>query len=124
LLLVRTKHLIVLQRLAMIAAWAMLVFIAYATMSPIQQRPTLPMPTGYQHLLAFVLLGALFATAYPRPVVLAVVIVIGSAVLLEAAQLLTADRHGRVIDAIEKIAGGTIGISLTQVMLLIAFGRR
>jgi hypothetical protein len=36
--------------------------------------------------------------------------VLGSAVLLELAQLLTIDRHARVHDAIEKMSGGTLGI--------------
>ena len=37
-------------------------------------------------------------------------IVLGSAVVLEFVQLLTPDRHGRIPDAVEKIAGGAVGI--------------
>jgi hypothetical protein len=35
----------------------------------------------------------------------------GSAALVEVLQLLTPDRHGRLLDAIEKIVGGAVGIA-------------
>ncbi len=44
-------------------------------------------------------------------------IVLGSAALLEGLQLLTADRHVRVSDAVEKMAGGGLGIAAGQVIL-------
>jgi VanZ family protein len=44
-------------------------------------------------------------------------IVLGSAVLLEIVQLLTPDRHGRIQDAIEKIAGGVVGIVAARAIL-------
>jgi VanZ family protein len=99
-----------LHKLIGLAAWGLLAFIAYATISPIQVRPTLPTSTSFEHLAAFAVLGALFSLAYPRQVALVCLIVLGSAVLLELLQLLTPDRHGRVPDAIEKIAGGVVGI--------------
>jgi VanZ family protein len=99
------------------AAWALLAFIAYATISPIQDRPTLPTSTSFEHLAAFAVLGALFSLAYPRQVALVCLIVLGSAVLLELLQLLTPDRHGRVPDAIEKMAGGVVGIVVARAIL-------
>jgi len=47
-------------------------------------------------------------------------IVIGGAVLLEFAQLLTADRHGRV----EKMVGGAMGIVASKVILHFERARR
>jgi VanZ family protein len=99
-----------LHKFITLAAWGLLAFIAYATISPIQIRPTLPTSTSFEHIVAFAVLGALFSLAYPRQVALVCLIVLGSAVLLELLQLLTPDRHGRVPDAIEKIAGGVAGI--------------
>jgi hypothetical protein len=61
-------------------------------------------------LVAFVVVGALFAAAYPRHIVLASLVVIGAAILLEAFQLLEPSRHGRLFDASVKIAGGLIGL--------------
>ena len=105
------------QKLATILAWVLLIFIAFATLSPIQDRPTLPTSSSLEHLAAFAVLGVLFRIAYPRHTILAVMIVLGSAALLEGLQLLTADRHVRVSDAVEKMAGGGLGIAAGQVIL-------
>jgi hypothetical protein len=106
-----------LRKLIPVAAWALLAFFAYATISPIQVRPTLPVPTSFEHLTAFAVLGLLFCLAYPRHIALVCLIVLGSAVLLEIMQLLTPDRHGRIQDAIEKMAGGVLGIVAGRVIL-------
>jgi hypothetical protein len=98
------------HKLIGLAAWGLLAFIVHATISPIQDRPTLPTSTSFEHLAAFAVLGVLFCLAYPRQIGLVCLIVLGSAVLLEIMQLLTPDRHGRIPDGIEKMAGGAIGI--------------
>ena len=105
------------QKLARIAAWVVLCYIAYATLSPIAARPTLPSSSSIEHVAAFAVLGTLFCLAYPRHVVLVCMIVLGAAVLLELAQLITPDRHARAQDAIEKVAGGAAGILAGQAML-------
>jgi VanZ family protein len=105
------------QKLTNVAAWTLLAFIAYATISPNQDRPTLPTSTSFEHIAAFAVLGGLFCLAYPRHIILVCLIVLGSAVLLEFAQLLTPDRHGRVQDAIEKMAGGAVGIVAGRAIL-------
>jgi hypothetical protein len=112
------------QKLITVAAWALLAFIVYATISPIQDRPRLPTSVSLERFGAFLVLGALFCLAYPRQAMLVCLIVIGSAVLLEFAQLLTADRHGRVHDAIEKMVGGAMGIVASKVILHFERARR
>ena len=95
------------------AAWALLAAITYATLSAIQNRPTLPTTftsVSFERFAAFAVLGLLFCLAYPRQFVLVCLIVLGSAVLLEILQLLAPDRHGRIQDSIEKILGGVAGI--------------
>ena len=99
-----------LRKLIAIAGWALLAFIAYATISRIQYRPTLPISSSFERLAAFAVLGALFCLAYPRHIALVCLIVLGAAVMLEFVQLLTPDRHGRILDAAMKIAGGASGI--------------
>src|SRR5260370_29703584 len=106
-----------LHKLIGLAAWGVLAFNLYATISPIQGRPTLLTSTSFEHLAAFAALGALFSLAYPRQVALVCLIVLGSAVLLEILQLLTPDRHGRVPDAIEKMAGRVICIPGVRAIL-------
>ena len=95
-----------LHKLIDLAAWGILAFILYATISPIQDRPTLLTSTSFEHFAA--LLGALFSLAYPRQVALVCLVVLGAAVLLEVLQLVTPDRHGRIQDAMEKMAGGIV----------------
>jgi VanZ family protein len=102
-----------LQKSCAIAGWLMLAFIVYATLSPINDRPVLA-PPQLEHLAAFALLGLAFSLAYPKRTVLVVAIVVGSAFALEAMQLLTPDRHGRLLDALMKAAGGVCGISLVR----------
>jgi hypothetical protein len=58
----------------------------------------------------FALLGAIFPFAYPRRFNLVCCVVFFSAITLECLQTLTPDRHGTMIDAIDKLFGGAIGI--------------
>jgi len=44
-------------------------------------------------------------------------VVLGSAALPEMVQLLTPDRHSRLLDAIEKMAGGAAGIAAGRAIL-------
>jgi hypothetical protein len=100
-----------------VVAWTVLAFIAYATISPIQYRPTLPMPSSFERFAAFAVLGSVFCAAYPGRMVFVCLIVVGGAVLLEVAQLLTPDRDGRILDLIEKMAGGAVGIVTGRAIL-------
>ena len=93
-------------------------FIAWATLSPIRERPHLHTPVYSEHVLGFAFLGIVFVAAYPRRLTFVNSIVLGSAVLLEYLQTLTADRDGRLLDAVEKIIGGSLGIVVATVALL------
>src|SRR5215210_8438445 len=106
------------KRLVTVAAWTLLIFIAYATISPLRSRPTLPGSPSLEHFAAFAVLGALFCFAYPRHIALVCLLVLGSALLLEFMQLLTPDRHARIQDAIEKMAAGSAGLVAGRTMLV------
>lgn len=105
------------QKTSIVAGWSALAFIAYATLSPIEFRPVIAGPQ-LEHFAAFALMGLAFGLAYPKRMLFVVAIVVGSAVCLEALQLLTPDRHGRVIDASVKTIGGISGIGVSQIVLL------
>ena len=105
------------HKLIAVTAWTLLAFIAYATISPIQARPTLFASPSFERLAAFTVLGALFCLVYPRHIVLVCLIVLDGAVLLEIMQLLTPDRHGRIHDAIIKTTGGALGVVVGRAML-------
>jgi hypothetical protein len=110
-------------RFAMAAAWIAVIAIAYATLTrvgfvyaiyfklaPFLMRPAMQTYAHFEHVIAFAVLGALFGFAYPRRPILVCCIVFGAAAMLEILQTVTPDRHGTLIDALEKIAGGAAGI--------------
>jgi VanZ family protein len=111
------------QKLIMFAAWASILAIAYATLThvgfvysiyyklaPLLMRAGMRTYAHFEHVIAFAIFGALFAFAYPRRVIFVCSVVFVSAVALEFLQTLTPDRHGTLIDAFEKVVGGTLGI--------------
>ena len=119
-----------LHKLIAIAAWATLIFIIFATLSPAHLRPELTATEPatvvvVERVGAFAVLGLLFASGYPRRYGLVCVVVLGSAILLEFLQILVPDRDARMVDTIEKIAGGGTGIFAAQWLLsfLPALGR-
>lgn len=91
-------------------AWLCLAYVAFVTIGPAAMRPVTGVSPQLERLVAFALMGALFAAAYPRHIVLAAVVVIGAAILLEAFQLLEPSRHGRLFDASVKVVGGIAGL--------------
>ena len=125
----------ILSKMIIAAAWGSIAAIAYATMtrvgfvysiyfklSPILMRPGMRTYAHFEHVIAFAIFGALFYSAYRRHLILVCCLVFGSAVILEFLQTLTPDRHGTIVDAVEKIAGGAAGIFSARVLL--SFGRR
>src|SRR5215218_2520855 len=107
------------SRLVTAAAWIAVIAIAYATLthvsfvyaiyfkvSPFLMRPAMQTYAHFEHVIAFAFLGALFGFAYPRRLVIVCSIVFGAPALLEILQTMTPDRHGTLVDAFEKMAGG------------------
>ena len=95
----------------------------YYKLAPMLLRPGMTTYALFEHIIAFAVLGALFCFAYPRHIAFVCAIVFGSAVLLEFLQTLTPDRHGTLVDAIEKIAGGACGIIFAKIVLAVSQGR-
>ncbi|MBS3848537.1 VanZ family protein [Devosia sp. BSSL-BM10] len=100
------------NRALQIFAWTVLLAIAAATLSPIGLRPHLPMGVDIERVLAFFVVGLLFALAYPRHIWFAALVVLLGAFGLELLQELRADRHGRVHDALIKSAGASMGLGI------------
>lgn len=97
-------------RMTRVLAWLCLAYIAFITVGPIGIRPETGFSPRLERLVAFMVLGGLFGAAYPRHIVRAALVVIGSALLLEASQVFEPSRHGRMFDASVKIVGGVIGL--------------
>ncbi|SHJ84822.1 VanZ like family protein [Bradyrhizobium lablabi] len=104
------------QKLVALAAWGTLGFITFATLSPIGLRPHAATDIGIEHVAAFSVAGFLFGVAYPRRIIPVIVLVLGSAIILEVLQLYTPDRHARLLDLGLKLLGGSIGIAIACVL--------
>jgi len=109
---------IMIQKICRIAGWLALALIAFVTLSPIYDRPSIANPQ-LEHFAAFALLGLALMLGYPRRMLPIALLIVGSAFVLEAMQLLTPDRHGRVLDALVKVVGGLGGIATGRGMLTI-----
>jgi VanZ family protein len=110
------------QKFIVIAAWACLIFIVYATLTSIETRPELvsfyrAFFTIVERFGAYALLGLLLYLAYPRKIAFVCLLVFGSAVILELLQIFIPDRDARVLDALEKMAGGAAGILAARAVL-------
>jgi hypothetical protein len=70
----------------------------------------------YERFVAFAIVAALFELAYSRRTVFVLIVVVGSAIGLEALRYLTPDRHGHLIDFSAKSLGGLFGIVATTAM--------
>jgi VanZ family protein len=121
------------QKLIIVAAWASLAVLAYATLThvgfvysiyyklaPLLMRPAMRSYAYVEHVLAFAIFGALFSFAYPKRIIIACCVIFLSAIILEYLQTLTPDRHGTLIDAFEKIVGGMLGIFTAHTILWLA----
>ncbi len=93
-----------------VLAWLLLAGLIFVTLSPINLRPISPLPTQVERAIAVMLVGFVFALAYPRRFVLVAVIVLGATALLELLQLVTPSRHGGWPDVAVKLLGGSIGL--------------
>jgi VanZ family protein len=69
----------------------------------------------FEHVGAFAVMGFLFSLTYSRTT-LVCLLVLGTAVILELFQLVVPDRDARVIDAVEKLIGGGLGIIAARIM--------
>ncbi|WP_026620961.1 putative membrane protein (plasmid) [Ensifer sp. WSM1721] len=98
------------KRAASVLAWLLLGLIAYSTLSPLAMRPHMGSWVQVERFGAFGLLGLLFAIAHPRRVLSVLSIVLAAAVGLELTQMLSADRHARLIDLAVKMAGAGCGV--------------
>ena len=108
-----------------VAAWLCFGFIVYATLSSQSARPQLtstepPLIVFIERFGAYAVLGCLFRLAHPRRVVLVSLVVLGSAVLL---QIFVPDRDARISDALEKLAGGFVGIVLANAIQIFSGSR-
>lgn len=98
------------------AAWLSLAVILLSTLVPIELRPHSPLSANWERLLSFLVAGLLFSLAYPRRLLLVIVLVVGAAVGFEVLQLFAGTRHAQVRDMMVKLLGGGVGVGLGAVL--------
>jgi len=100
-----------------------LALIVYATLAKLAGRPAL---MGHheaywvvviERFSAYGLLGFLLSFLLPGRFALTCSLVIAVAMGLEIMQILTPDRDPGLLDALQKVAGGIVGVMLAQTIL-------
>ena len=99
------------QTMARVVALLAFAIIAYATFSTISARPGTGF-VAFEREMAFVLLGAATMIGFPTRFWLVALTMLVVVFGLELAQHLTPDRHGRLSDALQKLAGAAMGVAL------------
>jgi VanZ family protein len=95
-----------------ILAWILVVGIVVVSVVPASERPETGVTHNYEHLLAFDLVGLVFALAYSwRPMVLLLSGIV-FALLLELVQIPLPTRHARIGDFLVDAFGVSLGITL------------
>jgi hypothetical protein len=97
-------------QLARIAAWLLLATLIFITVAPIEYRPVSAAPVSLERFGAFAFLGLFLALGYPRHRWQVLVATLAAAGALEAMQMLSPSRHGRLADFVVKAAGSGFGI--------------
>lgn len=95
---------------ARVAAWLLVAFIVYSTLSPISLRPETGEPAYLERFAAFFALGVGFGVGYPKRRIWIALALLFGACVLEASQNLVPTRHGRPLDALEKSLGAMAGL--------------
>lgn len=94
------------------AAWLVLAFILFSTISPIELRPHTLTTVNIDRAGAFALAGFAFVLAYPRHwKAIGLLLVIG-ALGFELMQELSPTRHARLHDALVKGGGAIFGVAV------------
>lgn len=101
-----------LSLLLKIAAWLLLLGLVVVTAGPIEWRPISPLPVQLERATALMIIGFVFALAYPRHFVLVAILLVGATALLELTQVLEPSRHGRWLDFGVKAFGGIVGLMI------------
>ncbi|WP_315923322.1 VanZ family protein [Mesorhizobium sp. SP-1A] len=97
-----------------LTAILLLLFIAFATLSPIDLRPHIG-NANLERAAAYFVFGFALAVGFPGRFSRSALFVVAVAFSLEALQLIDPSRHGRLHDAVIKAAAGLIGVAVVWI---------
>ncbi|KRB53134.1 antibiotic resistance protein VanZ [Rhizobium sp. Root708] len=100
----------IINKFAKPVAWCLLGGIIFVTVSPIGLRPHTITTVNIDRALAYLLVGLVFAVAYPKQWMRIALLLIVGAVAIEYMQYLSPTRHARLHDAAIKAVGASFGV--------------
>ncbi len=100
------------MRYLRILAWILVIGLVLATVVPASDRPETGLEHHFEHLVAFSLVGLVFALAYSLRLTVLITSGIVFALLLELAQIPLPSRHARITDFLIDALGASVGITL------------
>lgn len=106
-------------KLARISAWMLVAALVFVTIAPIGLRPIVAESANLERAVAYAFLGLVFALAYPRHRLFALVVVVTVAGMLEFGQTLTESRHGRMPDFLVKAVAASSGVLAAHAALVL-----
>ncbi|MGN6583815.1 MAG: hypothetical protein ACTHJV_08935 [Rhizobiaceae bacterium] len=106
-----------------VIAWLLLAGIIFVTVSPIGLRPDLGEGPNLDRVIGFLVTGFFFGVGYGRHWIMVLLAVVAGAFAIEALQLLTPDRHARLIDASVKAVSGGAGFLIGHASLAMRLKR-
>jgi hypothetical protein len=84
-------------------------YAIYLKLAPWLGDPSVELFVVIERVVAYAMFGALLSYAFPDRILYVCCVIILSAGILEYLQTITPDRHGHVLEACEKMAGGLFG---------------
>lgn len=90
-------------------AWILLFVLFILTVGPLGLRPTVGHPNA-ERLLALAVLGFAFSLAYPRRLLVVLVLLAGALCCFEYLQHFLNYRHATALDVAIKLAGAVLGV--------------
>jgi VanZ family protein len=99
-----------------IPAWLLAACLVVLTIVPAAERPSTGAPHNLEHIVAFGILGVLFALGYPNRLVQLLAGTAAFTLLLELSQIPLPTRHARVSDFLFDTLAIWIGVILIYLM--------
>ena len=105
-----------LEKLFRLASWSLAVIILALSIVPATVRPVTGTGQNFEHVLAFMALGATFGLGYPRVPARLFIALPLFAGAVELSQLLVPSRHARMGDFVVDAGAALLGVAISWLL--------